>query len=165
MSSSEYWLVDGWNVLHGLSAKASRRTPFSPEELLSLLADFAAHTGCRMLVIWDGHGPGGDPKVKVPVSSSVESLYSAGKTADDVLERYLFDHRATKQFAVVTDDGAMTRIARGSGARVFSIVRFHEMVQDMHKNRREKTDRAQADAHGFNRPFDQALRKKGWTDR
>lgn len=161
MSSAECWLVDGWNVLHGLSAGLSpKKSLITPEKLLSVLADFAAQTGCRMLVVWDGHGPGGDPKLKVPVSSSVESLYSAGQTADAVLERYLYDHRLEGQFTVITDDNAMTRISRGSGARVFSIARFREMLDEAGKARREKIDETQADAHGFNRPFDRALRKK-----
>lgn len=164
MSAAECWLIDGWNVLHGLSAarEGPRRALLSPEALLSLLAGFAAQTGCRMLVIWDGHGPGGDPRLKTPVSKAVESVYSADQTADAVLERYLFEHKLEGAFVVVTDDVAMSRIARGSGARVFSVPRLQELMQEGEKARRERADSAQADSYGFNRPFDEKLKKKGW---
>ena len=161
MSPAEVWLIDGWNVLHGLSAKGSGRRMES-EELLSLMADFAAHQECRVVVVWDGHGPGGNPKLVLPVTSSVESLYSADKTADAVLERYLFDHRSTARLVVVTDDQAMTTIARGSGARVFSVLIFGQIVEEAKKGRRDWSEGNRADQHGFNRPFGEDFRKKGW---
>lgn len=153
------WLIDGWNVLHGISARDSGRSPIHAEKLLSLMADFSAHQDCRVVVVWDGHGPGGNPKLVLPVTSSVESLYSADKTADTVLERYLFDHRLNSRFVVVTDDRAMARIARGSGARVFSVPLFSQMLEEVKTGRQEWIDEKKADQHGFNRPFDEAFRK------
>ena len=157
---ADIWLFDGWNVLHGLSQRAGVLfKSLTPDGLLSILSDFAAQQGCKILVLLDGHGPGGDHRLSWKTSDRVTILYSQDQTADAVLERYLYDHRSQAQFSVVSDDGAIGRLAHGMGARVITTERFASMLNELRNERANKAHENKIHEHGFNRPFGKALEK------
>lgn len=157
---SETWLFDGWNVLHGLSSLLQKR--LSSEALTSLISGYCAQNGYHGLLIWDGFGPGASAPAAQPAAGLLSVIFSDRLTADAVLERYLYDHRGQGEFVAVTDDGAMTRVARGLGARVFSVKRLAELLDESRQERDDRDHKGRADSHGFNRPFDRLFRGKGW---
>ena len=151
----EEWLVDGYNLLHACASEASRRK-VSRETLLSELAGFAASKAQRMLVVLDGSG---DPaEWQAHHSEFLRVVYSQKVSADAYLERHLFEHRGKANFTVVTNDRAITNIARGGGARVLGTETFLEMIRETRKESSETLQKNKARSHGFNRPFDDKLK-------
>jgi predicted RNA-binding protein with PIN domain len=155
----EYWLIDGYNLLHDLHPSKQGKKP-SKEMLFDLLADFAsADENRRVLLVLDGKGS--DAEHDAVKTSSFSASYSQEVSADTFIEKYLYDHRATARLFVVTNDRAITLLARGGGASVFSTALFMDRVGDAKKNTEEHLRRADVRTHGFNRPLDDKLREKG----
>ena len=150
----EEWLVDGYNLLHACAP--GRPSPKNTREtLLSDLAGFAASKGQRMLVVLDGCGE--ESELKVHHTEFLHVVYSQKVTADAYLERQLFERRAQALFTVVTNDRAISNIARGAGARVMGTEAFLEAMKESRKESSETLHKNKARSHGFNRPFEDKL--------
>lgn len=152
---SEEWLVDGYNLLHACTpGRPSRKN--TRETLLADLAGFAALKGQHMLVVLDGTGV--DSELNVHHTQFLRVVYSQKVSADAYLERQLFERRTQAQFTVVTNDRAISNIARGAGARVMGTEAFLDAMKGSLKESSETLHKNKAQSHGFNRPFDDKLK-------
>ena len=85
-------------------------------------------------------------------------VYSQKVSADTFIERILFDRRTEARFTVVTDDRAITNIARGSGALVVGTTQFLDLMKESKKEGAESVDKGKLRSHGFHRPFEDKLK-------
>ena len=152
----EEWLVDGCNLLHAYPAGRSPKDIKSRAELLAALAGFASQKGRAMLVVLDGKGELAE--LDIHHTPLFRVVYSQKVSADTYIERILFDRRTEARFTVVTDDRAISNIARGSGALVVGTAQFLEMMKDSKKESAESVDKGKLRSHGFHRPFEDKLK-------
>ena len=154
---AEEWLIDGYNLLHACAAVKDRtQFPSDRPALLSVLAGFTAQKGRPMLVVMDGFGDPGE--LDIHTTNLFHVVYSQKVSADTCIERILYERRAAAHFTVVTDDRAITNIARGGGAAVIGTSGFLEMLKELRKESDQAQDRKKIDSHGFNRPFEDKLK-------
>ena len=150
------WLVDGFNLLHAYPCTKPSNTKISRVDLLSVLAGFASLKAKRMLVVLDGVGDAAE--LDIHHSPLFRVVYSQKVSADACIERLLFERRSEVRFTVVTDDRAISNIARGSGALVVGTAQFLEMLKETRKESTESLDKNKLRSHGFNRPFEDKLK-------
>lgn len=152
----EEWLVDGCNLLHAYPSGRSSKDKNSRAVLLSALAGFSASQEKHMLVVLDGKGE--PAELDIHHTSLFRVVYSQKVSADACIERILFERRSQARFTVVTDDRAISNIARGSGAMVVGTAPFLEMLKESRKESTEALDKGKLRSHGFNRPFEDKLK-------
>ena len=151
----EEWLIDGYNLLHAYGPQ-KKSSKFSREALFGLLADFASSGDRKIAIILDGKGD--DQEFKAYETRSFRVMYSQSMTADSVIEKILYEQKGKSLFVVVTQDRAVTQVARGSGARVIKPKEFMEMVKMSTKDRADILFHEKVRSHGFNRPFEKKLK-------
>ena len=152
----EVWLVDGYNLWHGLRGGPLRAR--TREELFEKLAGYAATAHLSMVVVLDGAGP--DDEWKRFKTDALKVVQSGDVSADAYIERTLSRDKTTAAFVVVTSDRAITLMALGSGARVINVAEFCRMLGEQTKNTDEKLFRQNTKSRQFNRPFDEKLKDK-----
>ena len=153
----EEWLIDGYNLLHhGGSSKSIQ----AKTQLLSQLASFAASKKTKIWMVLDGTGASGE--LGIHKTHYFEPVYAENLTADQYIEKYLYQYRAAFSLVVVTNDRAIANMARGGGARVMSNQQFMEILLDSQQDQQKTLDQESIRAHGFHRPFDQKLKEKGF---
>ncbi len=157
----EEWLIDGYNLLYFISASndASRPLPSTKQALCAALAGFASSKKQKMLAVFDGVGQ--PDEMRVHEAPYFQAVYSQKVSADAHIEKYIFQNKASTAFWVVTDDRAISLIARGGGARVLKNSQFLEMLKESGAEGETRLFKEQVRAHGFNRPFDDQLKAKG----
>ena len=156
----EEWIIDGYNLLHSAFPGLKLGEKKSRHELLETLASFASSKNHRMSVIWDGVGD--DAEWAAARTKFFQALYSQSVSADTVIEKILYDKKnlAASPMVlvhVVTNDRAITQMARGFGASVFSTQSFLELIQESKKDSQDILDKNKIKSHGFNRPFHDKL--------
>ena len=154
---AEEWLIDGYNLLHACpSANNSKNTREDRTALLSALASFTSQKDRPMLVVMDGFG---DPsELDIHNTKLFRVVYSQKVSADAYIERILYERRSQASFMVVTDDRAISNIARGGGASVIGTGAFLEMMKESQKESSESLHKNKLRSHGFNRPFEDKLK-------
>ena len=127
---SDRWiLVDGYSVLHTwpvfLTRKArSRSLAAKREVLIGLLRQYADHTGHRVTVVFDGYAAKHKPEVNEP-TPGIEVVYSeSGRTADDVIERFVGQAEHRSQILVITSDNLERDTVESLGAQSISTELF-----------------------------------------
>ena len=154
---TEEWLIDGYNLLHGLHSVISSESKKSNRSaLLSDVADFSSRVEQRVLMVLDGSGP--QDELDSYHTPFFRVVYSQKISADSYIERMLFERRSEAQFMVVTNDRAISNIARGGGARVMSTSQFLERMRDLKKESSAEQDKKNIRSHGFHRPFEDKLK-------
>ncbi len=151
----EEWLIDGYNLLHG-SASQSKPKKLSREALFDLLAGFASSGDRKVLLILDGRG--NDDEFEAYRTKFFSILYSQSVTADSVIEKILCEKKGSGLFMVVTQDRAVSQMARGSGSRVMKPLEFMQLVKTSVKDREDILFNEKVKSHGFNRPFEKKLK-------
>lgn len=152
---AEEWLVDGYNLLHAHPSAKSSKNKKDRGELLAELAGFCALQARPMTVVLDGKGETAELDIHRTALFAV--VYSQNVSADACIERLLYEKRGQVRFTVVTNDRAITNIARGCGASVLNSEGFLEMMKDSQKESSEDLDKRRLRQHGFNRPFEDKL--------
>lgn len=128
-------LVDGYSVLHAWPAFQTRRQRarsflHKRDELITMLARYADHTGDKLTIIFDGYAARHQPETVPTLWHGVEVLYSeAGRTADDVIERLVSLLTPRYRVVVITDDHAERRTVESLGAEGYSCEWFAEEVE------------------------------------
>lgn len=156
---SEYWIVDGYNLLHEFQGRSGKRSDFTREALFTLLANFASLDTRHVSVILDGVG--NEEEFKAYVTPVFTIQYSQKVSADAFIERFVYDHKDRYSLIVVTNDTAIINIARGVGART---MRGNELKAVLAETKRTSEDilfDKKVRGHGFNRPFDSKLKDLG----
>ena len=152
----EEWLIDGYNLLHDLRARRPQKNlVLSREHLFDLLASFAASERSRVWMVLDGKGS--DDEFSSHRTKFFSVCYSQAVSADTYIERYLYEYKDKVKLLVVTKDGAIARIARGSGARVWSPKEFMEHLEGARGENSDVLFKGRVKGHGFNRPFHDKL--------
>jgi len=124
-------LVDGYSLLHAwpeLAPGKARHSAPAREALIRALTRYHDAAGTPVTVIFDGSGaPPGTPKL--PSTREVEVLYStAGKTADQLIERAAYRLRSYGDVLVITDDYAERDTVIGLGGMAQSCAVFIEQL-------------------------------------
>ena len=158
---NEEWLIDGYNLLHFISAEKNpaHRFPSTKTTLCAALAGFASARKQKVWMVLDGVG--NPEELKVYQTACFEAVYSQNVSADNHIEKYIYQNKASMAFVVVTDDRAISGIARGGGARVLKNSQFLEMLKEAGKEDEAAMFKEKTRSHGFNRPFDDQLKTKG----
>ena len=154
----EEWLVDGYNLLHRLKAAVQKKSDLSLARLIERIVDFSSYRKHLVLMVLDGRGPKGELDARS--APFFRLVYSGKVSADACIERYLFENRSRAALAVVTDDRAISDMARGGGARVLSGKNFLEILEETERQKADILFEGRVRAHGFNRPFEKKLKDK-----
>ena len=152
----EEWLIDGYNLLHSTTSLKNEHRSLSREALFGILADFASSEERKVLIVLDGYG--NDKEFKPYQTKAFEIIYSKELTADSVIERMLCEKKGTALFMVVTQDRAITLMARGLGARVMKPEEFMNLINAGKKENEQILFGEKVKSHGFNRPFEEKLK-------
>ena len=152
---AEQWLIDGYNLLHALQDRNARKSSLSREQLFSCVAQFASSKKLPTLIVLDGVGD--NSELKPHRTKHLEVVYSQKVPADSYIERYVFEHRQEQSLVVVTDDRAISNLARGGGARVLGTSAFAELLEEARKEGADIIQKERSRGHGFHRPFEDKL--------
>jgi YacP-like NYN domain len=118
-AATALWLVDGFNVLCAGVLRGRERASFWSEPNRRALLERVARFDdpeARLVVVFDGQGPAGEPGCARP-----ESVYAA--CADDWIVARVRERRE-EPVAVVTADRQLAGRARHHGARVVAPLAF-----------------------------------------
>ena len=125
-------LVDGYSLLHSwpqLALGQPRHSAAAREELIHWLTQYQDVIGTPITIFFDGAGaPAGTPKP--PSSPQVEVLFSsAGRTADDLIERTAHRLMSFGEPLVVTDDFAERDTVISLGGMASSCASFIQAIE------------------------------------
>ena len=127
----ERLIVDGYNIIFAWPDLASLKDvnlQDAREMLIATLADYAAMTRQRVTVVFDSHRRP-DADASEQTISGVEVVYSGRKTsADHVIERLLFEARASDEVTVATSDALQRDLALGRKIKTVSALTLKAQV-------------------------------------
>jgi uncharacterized protein len=112
-------IVDGYNVIGAwpiLSEMKTKELGRARDELLSILSEYQAYSGIKIVVVFDAHQvPGVGKKLK---EYRVDIYYTKeNETADELIERLVKRWSSRKRrITVATSDYTEQRVTFGSGA-------------------------------------------------
>lgn len=125
-------LVDGYSLLHHwpeLAPGAARHSEAARDALVEMLQHYQDASGVPVTVFFDGTGKRRRPKNES--TTPVEVLFSsAGKTADDLIERAAVRFQAYGEVLVVTNDHAERDTVTGFGGSTASAANFIGQIQN-----------------------------------
>jgi len=125
-------LVDGYSLLHEWSALARgkpRHSAAARDELIRRLTLYRDAIGTPITVVFDGASRNSRLST-VESTPEMEILYSsAGKTADDVIERAAHRLAAYGEVLVVTDDNAERETVIAVGGMTSSCFNFIHTIE------------------------------------
>jgi predicted RNA-binding protein with PIN domain len=130
---SERWvIVDGYSVLHAwpkLRQAAGRSLEQQRDALVRLLRQYGDARHCRVTVVFDGYGAKRKPD-RIEPTPGVEVLFSdAGKTADDVIERFVGQSAGRADILVVSSDRMERHTVENLGAQSVDAELFEAEVR------------------------------------
>ena len=127
----ERLIVDGYNIIFAwpdLAAVKDVNLQDAREMLIATLADYAAMTRQNVTVVFDSHRRP-DAEASEQTISGVEVVYSGRKTsADHVIERLLFEARASDEVTVATSDALQRDLALGRKIKTVSALTLKGQV-------------------------------------
>ena len=127
----ERLIVDGYNIIFAwpdLAAVKDVNLQDAREMLIATLADYAAMTRQKVTVVFDSHRRP-DAEASEQTISGVEVVYSGRKTsADHVIERLLFEARASDEVRVATSDALQRDLALGRKIKTVSALTLKGQV-------------------------------------
>lgn len=127
----ERLIVDGYNIIFAwpeLAALKDVNLQDAREMLVSILADYAAMTRQSVTVVFDSHRRP-DAEASEQSISGVRVIYSGRKTsADHVIERLLFESKATDEVTVATSDALQRDLALGRQIKTVSALTLKSQV-------------------------------------
>jgi len=139
-----FLLVDGNNIIHAwpeLHDLHRLRKGLAHVELQRQLLEYQDQTGTRVVLVFDGRGPGTTDERE---SGGMQVIYTNGKsTADDVIERLAAKYAAIFDITVATDDQLEQNLVIAAGGLALSsnqlrdaLDRADAEMQRLLKNRR-----------------------------
>src|SRR3989449_5412829 len=137
----ERLIVDGYNIIFAwpeLSALKDVNLQDARELLIATLADYAAMTRQKVTVVFDSHRRP-DAEASEQTVSGVQVVYSGRKTsADHVIERLLFEARASDEVTVATSDALQRDLALGRKIKTVSALTLKAQVDSVLARRNEQ---------------------------
>jgi len=137
----EYLLVDGYNIINAwpeldeaknLSLEAAR------EKLLDIMADYAGHTGIRVMVVFDAHQVEKSRRVQDDRNGVRVVFTKEGETADHFIEKMVDLFGRREKVRVATSDWVEQQIVMGRGAVRISARELLQEVKDIVGKRRAR---------------------------
>jgi predicted RNA-binding protein with PIN domain len=150
MARLDRLIVDGYNIIFAwpeLAALKDVKLEDARELLVAILADYAAMTRQRVTVVFDSHRRS-DAEASEQLVSGVQVVYSGRKTtADHVIERLLFETKASDEVTVATSDGLQRDLALGRQIKTVSAATLKAQVDAVLSRRNQQIgdSRAQSD--------------------
>ena len=127
----ERLIVDGYNIIFAwpdLAAVKDVNLQDAREMLIATLADYAAMTRQKVTVVFDSHRRP-DAEASEQTISGVAVVYSGRKTsADHVIERLLFEAKASDEVTVATSDALQRDFALGRKIKTVSALTLKSQV-------------------------------------
>lgn len=151
----EEWLIDGYNLLHGLTGQ-NKKNKILRQDLFEILANFSGQGDRQLTLVLDGKG--NDDEFRPYLHKTFHIVYSQSVSADSYIEKIVYEKKGKALLVVVTKDRAITNMARGSGARVMNIEDFMDLIKSSKAEAKDFLFEQQAESHGFNRPFQKKLK-------
>lgn len=126
-------IVDGYNVIfawNDLSGLAADNMDSAKDRLIHILSNYQGSTGLDIMLIFDGYkvkGNIGNDTVK----DNIHIIHTKeNQTADLYIENFTFSNSEKFAITVVTSDGMIQRIVRGSDARIISSREFADIIKN-----------------------------------
>ena len=117
--ASEYYLVDGYNVINAWPELIRLRGNLDEarDVLVHILTEYGAFENYEMTVVFDAFFTE-DEEHELQITDRMRVIYTgAGETADSCIERLAYTAvRAGREVHVVTSDGAEQSLILGAGA-------------------------------------------------
>ena len=117
---SLHYLIDGYNLLYALPDIPPGPWAAKREIFLAMLAHVKPQGNNRMTVIFDSREGGGNRSRK----GTIDIVYTSGETADDWIIQAVRKAPNPRVMVVVTNDQAIRRLIRGTGAKWISTQDF-----------------------------------------
>src|SRR5256712_7068498 len=137
----ERLIVDGYNIIFAwpeLSAVKDVKLEDARDLLISILADYAAMTRQKVTVVFDSHRRP-DAEASAQTISGVQVVYSGRKTsADNVIEKLLFEAKASDEVTVATSDALQRDLALGHQIKTVSALTLKAQVDAVLARRNEQ---------------------------
>ena len=137
----ERLIVDGYNIIFAwpeLSAVKDVKLEDARDLLISILADYAAMTRQKVTVVFDSHRRP-DAEASAQTISGVQVVYSGRKTsADHVIEKLLFEAKASDEVTVATSDALQRDLALGHQIKTVSALTLKGQVDAVLARRNEQ---------------------------
>lgn len=136
MSMQEFYVVDGYNIIHAWSDFAGMidsGLDHCRDKLIDILANFAGFSGNSVKLVFDAHLVKSGVE-RCEVIHGIEVFYTQeGETADSLIERIVGDLGKFGTVYVVTSDWDEQRIIFGRGAYRLTPKEFRNQVFKVNK--------------------------------
>ena len=146
----ERLIVDGYNIIFAwpeLSAAKDVKLEDARDLLIAILADYAAMTRQKVTVVFDSHRRP-NAEASTQTINGVQVVYSGRKTsADHVIEKLLFEAKASDEVTVATSDALQRDLALGRQIKTVSALTLKSQVDAVLARRNEQIgdNRARSD--------------------
>ncbi|MCR4432327.1 MAG: NYN domain-containing protein [Tepidanaerobacteraceae bacterium] len=127
----EYLLVDGYNIINAwpeLEEAKSISLEAAREKLLDIMADYAGHTGIRVIVVFDAHQVEKSRGMQYDKNGVRVVFTKEGETADHYIEKLADLFARQEKVRVATSDWIEQQIILGRGATRISA---RELLQEV----------------------------------
>ncbi len=121
------YLVDGNNLAHVLGLASGGVA--DREACATLVGRFCRSQGAQATIVFDGPAPAGSAATRS--GSRLRVIFGEGKSADEILLRFLAASKTPRDFTLVTSDKSLGDKARHRGA---SLERAHEFAQRLRRH-------------------------------
>jgi predicted RNA-binding protein with PIN domain len=125
-------IVDGYNVVFAwpeLAALKDVNLDDARQALIAIMADYAALTRQQVTIVFDSHRRP-DSEGSTQRVSGVQVVFSGRKSsADHVIERLIFEAKASDQVTVATSDSMQRDLALGKEVKTISALLLKAEVE------------------------------------
>ncbi|ABP66971.2 protein of unknown function DUF901 [Caldicellulosiruptor saccharolyticus DSM 8903] len=114
-----HFMVDGYNFINAwskLKEIAKDDLEVARKKLIDILADFSGYKGYRITVVFDSHLVKGAQRKKEVINNIEVVFTKEGETADNYIEKYVYENAKYESIAVVTSDYLEQLMILGNGA-------------------------------------------------
>jgi predicted RNA-binding protein with PIN domain len=143
-------IVDGYNLIFAwdeLKSLAAERLDLAREKLCDLLSGFAAYTGRRVVLVFDGFRTAGNPGSKSETHRVSVAFTKEGETADAYIERLVGEIGKNEAVRVVTNDNLIRLSALRAGVLRCSSKEFAAEVRSVREQIAALLEKSNAGAH------------------
>lgn len=143
-------IVDGYNIIFAwpeLAALKDVKLEDARDLLIALMSDYAAMTRQKVIIVFDSHKRP-DATASEQQVGGVTVVYSGRKvSADHVIERLLFEARASDEVTIATSDALQRDLALGREVKTVSALTLKAQVDAVltQRNRQMGDRKAQSD--------------------
>ncbi|MCR5577507.1 MAG: NYN domain-containing protein [Oscillospiraceae bacterium] len=143
-------IVDGYNLIFAwdeLKELAAERLDLAREKLCDLLSGYAAYTGKRAVLVFDGFRTAGNPGSRSEAHRVSVAFTKEGETADAYIERLVGEIGKNEAVRVVTSDNLIRLSALRAGVLRCSSKEFAAEVRDVREQIAALLEKSNQGAH------------------